>query len=118
MRAERLSSNKNAAVVLMFGGNPYRRDEIIRLLEPLGDFSIFGAISEEEGLDLLSTLARVDLVLIGGRYLEEQRVRIRNFVHKNRKATLITEPGYDYPYDNLAIATDVLSKLKIKTQGI
>ena len=40
----------------------------------------------------------MDLVLIGGRYSEEQRVRIRAHVRANLPGASLTEPGHDYPY--------------------
>jgi hypothetical protein len=98
-------------VVVLFGGNPHRRDEVLRLLATLGGLTAHGALSEEEGMHLLATLPRVDLVLIGGRYTEEQRVRIRGHVRARLPRAALTEPGKDYPYDDGAVLADVRRKL-------
>jgi hypothetical protein len=104
---EYISAEANAKILLLFGGNIERRHEIILLLQPLTNLSVVGALSEEEGLEKIQTLAKVDMVLIGGRYTEEQRVRIRNFIHTNYPTVQLTEPGVDYPYSNEAIFTNV-----------
>ena len=98
-------------VMVIFGGNPHRRHEVLEMIRGLGGITAYGALSEEEGMTLLGTLPRVDLVLIGGRYSEEQRVRIRAHVRQMLPAARLTEPGYDYPYENAAIAADILRKL-------
>lgn len=103
----------DARVLVLFGGNPHRRDEVIRQMMTLPGVSIYGTLSEEEGIRKLKTLPRVDLVLIGGRYTDEQRVRIRDYVKTNLPGTPVTEPGYDYPYANDAILNDVKQKLKL-----
>jgi len=103
--SESVSKNKNAPVIVLFGGNPYRRDEVIKLVQSIGDITIYGTLSEEEGFTKIKSLAHVSLVLIGGRYFEEQRIRIRN--------TKITEPGVEYPYENEAIVKDIKSKINL-----
>lgn len=68
----------NAPVMVLFGGNPHRRDEVLRHLSTLGDLGAYGALSEEEVYTLLEQHKdRVKLVLIGGRYSAEERVRIK-----------------------------------------
>ena len=52
-------------------------------------------------------------MLIGGKYSDEQRIRIRSFVRAKLPDTKITEPGYDYPYDNNEISKDVKNKLQL-----
>jgi DNA-binding NarL/FixJ family response regulator len=104
---EFISGDENAKTVLLFGGNPERRQEIIQLLQPLTNVSVIGALSEEEGMAQLQTLSKVDVVLIGGRYTDEQRIRIRSFIHKNYPEIKITEPGVDYPYSNEAIFSHI-----------
>lgn len=108
-----ISPAANAKVVVLFGGNPNRRDEIIRLLISLKTVSLFGTLSEEEGIRKLLDLKKVDLILIGGRYSDEQRIRIRSFVKANLPDTKITEPGYNYPYSNIAILNEVRNKLQL-----
>jgi hypothetical protein len=101
-------------VVVLFGGNPYRRAEVIRLLAKLGDITVYGTLNEDEGMDKIEALNRkVDLVLIGGQYSEEQRIRIKNWVTKNLHGVQVTQPGYEYPYSNPAIFLDVKTKLSL-----
>jgi hypothetical protein len=109
-----ISQTADAKVVVLFGGSPVRRDEVMRLLSVLPNVTIIGTLSEEEGMEKLKTLPKVDLVLIGGRYSEEQRVRIRHYVTTIMPNTLITEPGQEYRYDNTEILNDVKKKLQIK----
>ncbi len=104
-------SSQDAPVLVLFGGNPHRRHEVLQLLSSIGGISAYGALSEEEGMRLLATLPRVDLVLIGGRYSETQRARIRDHVREHLPAAAITEPGWDYPYEDGAIVADVQRKL-------
>lgn len=111
--SEYISPDANAKIVVLLGGNPNRRDEVIRLLMPLKTVTIYGALSEEDGIRIISELKKVDLILIGGRYSDEQRIRIRSMVKTNLPAAKITEPGYDYPYNNDAILKDVKSKLQL-----
>jgi hypothetical protein len=101
----------DAPVMVLFGGNPHKRDHVLRMLETLGGLTAHGALSEEEGMHLLATLPRVDLVLIGGRYTEEQRVRIRAHVRAHLPGVPLTEPGVDYPYDDREMLADVRRKL-------
>lgn len=109
---EYISPASDAKVLVLFGGNPHRRDEVIRQMMTIPNVSIYGTLSEEEGMEKLKNLPKVDLVLIGGRYSEEQRLRIRAFVKSNLPQTPITEPGHDYPYENTAILNHVRQKLK------
>ncbi|GAA4354033.1 hypothetical protein GCM10023185_15290 [Hymenobacter saemangeumensis] len=102
---------RSTAVIVLFGGNPHRRQEVMQLLAALGPFTVFGSLSEAEGMELLRTLPAVDLVLIGGRYSEEQRQRIRAYVHDKLPRAKISEPGHAYPYENSAIAADVARKI-------
>jgi hypothetical protein len=109
--SESISENKNAPIIVLFGGNPHRRDEVIKHLQSLGDVTIYGTLSEEEGIEKITTLPRVDVVLIGGRYSEQQRIRIRSFIAHNLPTTKISEPGIDFPYENEAINRDIRLKL-------
>ncbi len=104
----------DAPVVVLFGGNPYRRDEVVRLLAELGDITVYGTLGEDKGMAKIEELDRkVDLVLIGGRYSDEQRSRIKKWVAENLIGAEVTQPGYDYPYSNPAIFADVKAKLDI-----
>lgn len=101
----------NAPVVVLFGGNPYRRHEVLQLIQQLGNITAYGTLSEEEGMERLKTLPRVDLVLIGGQYSLAQRQRIRQFITTQLPQTQLTEPGHDYPYENGAIRAAIQTKL-------
>lgn len=114
MLTEIITANAEAPVMVLFGGNPVRRQEVLLLIKEIGGINAYATLSEEEGMEKLKALPRVDLVLIGGRYSGEERTRIKNFVDQNLPGTLITEPGYDYPYDNTFIKMDIKKKLKIK----
>ena len=111
---EYVSTNANAPVIVLFGGNPVRRDEVINHLKHIGDISIYGTLSEEEGIEKIRLLPKVDLVLIGGRYSHEQRIRIKKFVAEDSLQTKISEPGVDYPYETKAINNDIRVKLNLQ----
>ena len=98
---------------MLFGGSPFRRDEVIRLVAAIGNITIYGALSEEEGMKKITSLPKIDLVLIGGRYSDEQRIRIRKFVMENLPDTKISEPGWNYNYENEAIKNDIKNQLNI-----
>ncbi len=102
-----IHAGDNAPVMVLFGGNPSRRHEVLSLLQAIGGITAYGALSEAEGMDLLRDLPRVELVLIGGRYDESQRARIRAYVRERLPGTKMTEPGHDYPYSNDAIVAHV-----------
>jgi hypothetical protein len=105
---------EKAPVVILFGGNPYRRDEVVSLLSGLGDITVYGTLGEEEGMAKIKALdRRVDLILIGGRYSEAQRARIKQWVKSNLSGVEVTQPGYDYPYANASIYADVKKRLKL-----
>ena len=103
-----------APVVILFGGSPYRRDEVVNLLSGLGDITVYGTLGEEEGMAKIEAIDRkVDLILIGGRYSENQRARIKLWVKANLSEVEVTQPGYEYPYSNDAIYADVKKRLKL-----
>jgi hypothetical protein len=108
-----IDSNPNAPMMVIFGGSPNRMNEVISLIKQVGGITVYGAFSEEEGLALLNTHPNLQLVLIGGRYTNEQRIRIRNYVATHLPNTKLTEPGHDYPYDNTFILKDIKEKLGI-----
>ncbi len=105
------STAANAKTLVLFGGNIERRHEIISLLQPLQNLSVYGSLSEEEGMEMLSNFKKVHIVLIGGRYTNEQRMRIRAFINSQYPNIKITEPGVDYPYSNEAIFKQIESIL-------
>jgi hypothetical protein len=102
---------EGAPVMVLFGGNPHRRHEVLESIRAIGGITAYGALSEEEGMSLLATLPSVQLVLIGGRYSDEQRARIRAHVRRAMPSTQLTEPGVDYPYDNAMIEADIRARL-------
>lgn len=105
-----------APVLVLFGGSPHRRHEVLQALARAGGMQAHGALSEAEGMELLARLPRVDVVLIGGRYSEEERVRIRAHVRAHLPHAAITEPGRDYPYDTDLMIADVRVKLGLATR--
>ncbi len=113
LTTEYISNNNAAPVIVIFGGNPIRRDEVINQLKQLGDITIYGTLSEEEGIEKISSLPKVDLLIIGGRYTTEQRIRIRKYVAEHLPHTKMSEPGIDYPYDTKAINNDIRLKLNL-----
>ena len=105
---------ENAPVMVLFGGSPDRMNEVVSMIrDSLKTVTAIGNFSEEQGLQELSTLKKVDLVLIGGRYSEEQRIRIRTYLKKHFPGVATTEPGYQYPYDNAEVLKDIKKKLGI-----
>jgi hypothetical protein len=87
--------------IVLFGGNEIRRQEIIDLIHTIDNkIEVYGALNEEEGMQMLQLLPKIDIVLIGGRYTSEQRKRIENFIISHLPNTKITQPGFDYEYSN------------------
>ena len=108
---EVIDTNPTAPAMVIFGGSPHRMNEVISLIKQVGGITVYGAFSEEEGMELLSAHPNLQLVLIGGRYTGEQRLRIRNYVASYIPNAKLTEPGYYYPYENTAILNDIKEKL-------
>ena len=110
---EKIEGSPQAPVVVLFGGSPYRRDEVIKLLTQIGDVTVYGTLSEEEGIAKIEELDRkVDLVLIGGRYSDEQRKRIQTWLMEKAPGVVLTQPGVEYSYSNENIQRDIKQKLK------
>lgn len=111
MQTETLKSRHEvpgARAVVLFGGNPHMRDHVVRYLGPRLNVTVVGALSEEEGFATLEALRdRVGAVLIGGRYDETQRRRIRAFVAKSFAGVHVSEPGVNFPYDEELIVRDL-----------
>ena len=111
---EYIASETNAPVMVIFGGNPERMNEVVSMIrDNLKTVTAIGNFSEEEGIQRLTRMKKVDLVLIGGRYDEEQRKRIRKYLKEHFPGVATTEPGYQYPYDNTEILDDIKKKLRI-----
>ena len=109
---EKIEGSPQAPVVVLFGGSPYRRDEVIRLIAQTGDVTVHGTLSEEEGMAKIEELDRkVDLVLIGGRYSAEQRERIQNWLTENVPGVELSQPGVEYAYSDENIQRDIKQKL-------
>lgn len=108
-----VESNPAAPVMILFGGNPHRMNEVITMLKQAGGITAYGAFSTAEGLSLLQNTPQAVLVLIGGRYSMAEREEIRNYIAANRPTVKITEPGHDYPYDNALILQDIKQKLGV-----
>jgi len=108
---EAVIGSPSAPVVVLFGGNPYRRHEVVNQLATLGDITVYGTLSEAEGFERLKAQnGRVSLVLIGGRYDADQRARIKAWVAAHLPGVPVSQPGYDYPYANEAILADIRRK--------
>jgi hypothetical protein len=114
MLTEYISDVPDAKVVVLFGGNPLRRDEVVNLVKDMGSLTVYGTLDEEEGMARIESLPKVDLIIIGGRYTEEQRLRIKSFAFHHMPGTRPSEPGWEYPYQNEAIKTDIKLKLNIR----
>lgn len=112
---EYISPVSNAPVMVLFGGSPDRMNEVVSMIrDSLKIVTAFGSFSEVEGLNKLGVLKRVDLVLIGGRYSEEQRIRIKKYLNEHFPGVETTEPGHQYPYDNTEILNDIRNKLNLQ----
>lgn len=107
LKSERISEHPNANVLVIFGGNVHRRNDIITLLSPIENLTIYATLSLEEGLAKMDSLSNVDLVLIGGRYSESQRITIKNRLQETYPKAKITEPGVGYDYSNENIFSEV-----------
>ncbi len=114
LKSEFIHKDTTAPVMVIFGGNPTMRDHVVGMLEEFGKVTVYATLSEEEGMNRLKTLPRVNFVLIGGRYSEEQRIRIRKHVKEYLPGTFTSEPGIDYPYGDDGVKQDLTAKLKLK----
>jgi ketosteroid isomerase-like protein len=110
----RVLDNPQAKKIVIFGGSPQRRHEIVNLLLPIENLSIYATLSEAEGMKKIEELGQIDIVLIGGRYTPQERERIRNFITEHMPNVDITEPGFQYEYSNSLI----FEKIKILTEKL
>jgi hypothetical protein len=99
----RVLDNAQAKKIVIFGGSPHRRHEIVNLLLPIENLSIYATLSEAEGMQKIKELGKIDIVLIGGRYSPQERQRIREFIAEKMPNVAITEPGFQYEYSNALI---------------
>ena len=113
LKSEFIHKDPNAPVMVIFGGNAEMRDHVVGMLQDFNKVTVYAALSEEEGLNRLKTLSKVNFVLIGGRYNEEQRKRIRKYVQENLPVTFTSEPGIDYPYGDEGVKKELTKKLKL-----
>ena len=111
LKSEFIHPDPKAPVAVIFGGSPHMRDGVIRVFEQWGKATVYGTLSEEEGLQKLGALEKVHLVLIGGRYTAEQRVRIKAAAKRMHPYLQTSEPGFDYAYDHRLMLADVERKL-------
>jgi hypothetical protein len=114
LRSEFIHKDANAPVMVIFGGNAEMRDHVVGMLSDFNKVTVYATLSEEEGMSRLKTLPKVNFVLIGGRYDEEQRIRIRKYVKENIPGTFTSEPGIDYPYGDEGVKNDLTIKLNLK----
>jgi DNA-binding NarL/FixJ family response regulator len=110
--SEYISDYPNSKMLVLFGDDPNRRDEVVRMLKSIDGLSIYGTLSEEEGMQKLMELGQVEIVLIDGNYSDDQRQRIRYFVKQNFPDAKITEPDQEYSYDNQSIIDQITSMIK------
>lgn len=103
----------HAPVVVLFGGNPLRRHQVLEFIRSIGRITAYGTLSEEEGLAKVRSLPKVNLVLIGGRYSQAQHIRIRKQVKELHQHISFSEPGWEYPYANEEMLKDIRQKLQI-----
>ena len=114
LKSEFIHKDPNAPVMVIFGGNPEMRDHVVVMLSEFNKLTVYATLSEEEGMQRLKTLPKVNFVLIGGRYDQEQRVRIREYVKEKLPGTFTSEPGIDYPYGDEGVKKDLTTKLNLK----
>ena len=107
-----INSNASATEVMIFGGNAAMMDQVVREFISFADVNIFGALSLEEGIELLRSHTLVKFVLIGGRYDEQQRIIIRKFVQANLPSAVVSEPGLYYQYSHENILQHLLNTIK------
>ena len=89
---------KTTQNLLIFGGSSARMNKVKSYLSQIENIEITEVFNEEDGIKKLELSDKnlFDLILIGGRYTNEQRDRIKLSANK----TPITQPGIDYPYSD------------------
>ena len=114
LKSEFIHKDPNAPIMVVFGGNAEMRDHVVGMLEEFNKVTVYATLSEEEGLNRLKTLPKVNFVLIGGRYNDEQSIRIRTYVKENLPGAFTSEPGLDYPYGDDGVKKNLTKKLNLK----
>lgn len=113
LHSEFIHTDPNAPVMVVFGGNAEMRDRVLRMFADFGKVTAYATLGEVEGLQKLRSLQKVDVVLIGGRYNTEQRLRIKHELKQIHPNALVSEPGIEYPYGDEGIKADLTTKLKL-----
>jgi len=113
LKTEFIHTNPSAPSGVVFGGNPEMRDHVMQFFAEFNKVTVYGALSEEEGIQLLHNLRNVDFVLIGGRYTVDQRIRIRKKTNERWPNAVTSEPGVDYMYGKEGILKDLTEKLNL-----
>ncbi len=108
---ETVSPDPQAPSVVVFGKTASRMDEVIRLLRDMGGVSAYGTFSEEEALQLIATVPRLGVVLLGGAVEEDSRLRIRDELARKYPGVLTSEPGQQFAYSDANIVADIRIKL-------
>lgn len=110
---EIVSPSSEAKTILIFGSNPYLRDQVVRQLASLADINVYGTLNETEGFEMFNSLSKVDLILIGQAYSAEQRIRIKASVKDTMSNTLIAEPGIDFSVEGDGVQQNVKRLLSL-----
>jgi hypothetical protein len=85
--------------IVLFGESPDKSIEMISVIHSIDkNIEIHDALNEEQGWKLLKSISDIDIVLIGSNYNLSERERIFDYVEAFMPYTLVTQPGYDYPY--------------------
>lgn len=114
LKSEFINKDPKAPVVVVFGGNPDMRHQVVNMLEEFNKVTVYATLNEDEGMNRLKSLPKVDFILIGGRYDEAQRGRIKKYVKEYLPNAFTSEPGIDYPYGNEGVKNDMTKKLNLK----
>ena len=112
---ETVSPEPQAPSVVVVGKTASRMDEVIRLLRDIGGVSAYGTFTEEEALQLIATVPRLGVVLLGGAVEEDSRLRIRDELARNHPGVLTCEPGQQFPYTDKNLIADIRMKLGFAT---
>lgn len=113
LKSEFIHPDSNVPVTVIFGGNPEMRDHVVGMLQDFGKVTVYASLSEEEGIQKLKSLPKVDFVLIGGRYTTEQRIRIKKYISENLPQAFTSEPGIDYTYGDEGVINHLKTKLRL-----
>lgn len=90
MSFTRVHADTGAKTVIVFGGNPDMLAGVVAMLSPW--YTVHGVLSEEEGLAKCREGLTPDAAVIGTKYAEDQRERIRAAL----PSTVTCEPGIHF----------------------